>query len=172
MAALALGVACVVATLLGPPPGDDELEGAIEEGAENAALLDAAEAVAVLGDAPVALATVAVVALAVWRLRGPRLAAVAPLAALMAPVTSLTEGPLGSDSPSGHSAYVAAVFGFLVLLALDAGRRALAALAALPIVAMSFALVLIDSHSPIEVVAGLLLGGGWLFAVLATVLRR
>ena len=170
--ALALGVACVVATLLGPPPGDDALESAIESGGDNRALRDVAEAVTALGDAPVALATVVVIALAVWRLRGLRLAVVVPLAALMAPLTSLTEGPLGSDSPSGHSAYVAAVFGFFVVQALEAGRRGLAALAAIPIVAMPLALVLIDSHSPIECLAGLLLGGGWLLAVLATVLRR
>lgn len=159
----------IAATVWGPPPGDDELESAIESGGDNRALRESAEAVAALGDAPVALATVLVIALAVWRLAGPRLALVAPLAALMAPLTSLTEGPLGSDSPSGHSAYVAAVFGFLVLLALGARRRFLAALAATPIVAMPLALILIDSHSPIETLAGLMLGGGWLMAVLATV---
>ena len=162
----------IAATVWGPPPGDDELESAIESGADTRALREGAEAVAVLGDAPVALATVVLIALVVWRLAGPRLALVPPLAALMAPLTKLTEGPLGSDSPSGHSAYVAAVFGFLVLVALGARRPVLAALAAVPVIAMAFALVLIDSHSPTEVLAGLLLGAGWLLAVLATVLRR
>lgn len=168
-ASLALGLAFVAASVWGPLPGDDELEAAIESAGDSGVLHDAAEAVAVLGDAPVAFVTVVVVALVAWRHGGPRLALVVGLASFMAPVTALTEGPLGSDSPSGHSAHVAAIFGFLVLLALRERRRLLAAAAAVPIVAMALALILIDSHSPTEVLAGLLLGAGWLLAVLALV---
>jgi membrane-associated phospholipid phosphatase len=167
--ALALGLAFVAASVWGPLPGDDALESAIESGGDDRALRDVAEAVTALGDTPVALATVAALALVVWRVAGPRLALVLLLAALMAPLTKLTEGPLGSDSPSGHAAYAAAVFGFCVVLALAARRRLLAALAGAPVVAMPLALVLIDSHSPTEALAGLLLGAGWLLALLATV---
>ena len=159
----------MAATVLGPPPGDDALESAIESGGDDRALRDVAEAVTALGDDVVAFATTLLVAATAWRWGGRRLALIVALAPLMALLTRVAEAPLGSDAPSGHAAYAGAVLGFAVLAAASSRLPLVAALAALPVLAMPFALILIDSHSPTEAFAGLLLGAGWLLALLATV---
>lgn len=76
-------------------------------------------------------------------------------------VTHLHAGTL----PSGHVAFVTSVFGLLAVAAAPTPRRALIA----PVVAVTIGVtrVLTGAHWPGDVVAGYLLGSGWLLLVLA-----
>ena len=168
---LALSAAISLAAVVGLP-GEDAVEGRVERAGTREWVRDAAEAVIGLGAAPAVLLTVLAGSLAVWRRWGLRVALVVPATVLVAVVARASEVLLDGDAPSGHTAYVTAMFGLFVVLALDRGRRAAALLAALPVVAMGPAGVVMDYHSPLEVLAGYALGAGWLLALLATVAGR
>lgn len=131
-------------------------------------VLDAALTLASLGDAGVALVTVAVLTI-YSRLRGGVRAAVLPAAtAAVVVFTTIAKDLPGRETslPSGHAAYAAAIGGFAAWLLLRAGHpRRAAALFALGLL-MAPARVIEGVHEPLDVVAGAALGVAWLLAVL------
>jgi undecaprenyl-diphosphatase len=75
----------------------------------------------------------------------------------------------GLNFPSGHVAYATAVFGAVAWLAWGRRQRAIAVTAVALIVLMGVDRVLSRAHLPSDVLAGYLVGGAWLFLVLALV---
>lgn len=82
----------------------------------------------------------------------------------------------GLESPSGHAAMSAAVYGgFAAVIGANAGRWARTALivgAAALIIAIPLSRVVLHVHTPIEVVVGLAVGLAAVVIILATVARR
>jgi undecaprenyl-diphosphatase len=107
-----------------------------------------------------------------WALLVPAAAAVVVLNATLKQVfgpTPLWQGMrhLGLNFPSGHVAYVTAVFGVAAWTAWRCGQRAIAASCVALIVLMGIDRVIARAHLPSDVLAGYLVGGAWLCLVLA-----
>jgi undecaprenyl-diphosphatase len=131
-----------------------------------------------LGSPPVALLTVATLALVLWRRLGVRAAVyvvacsavVVPdalLNELLGPTPTFLAGVSGSapNFPSGHTTYATAVFGGLGLLALVHRAVDLALLGAAAVVLMAASRVLFGVHYLSDVLAGFALGAAWLSLV-------
>jgi membrane-associated phospholipid phosphatase len=130
---------------------------------------DVALSIATLGDAGVAVVTVAALSAVSYAREGVR-AAILPFAAVGVVVfTTLAKDlPGGHDTtlPSGHTAYAVAVGGFAAWMLVAAGRpRGAVALFALCLL-MAPARVIEGAHRPIDVVTGAALGFAWLLVVL------
>lgn len=138
-------------------------------GRSDATVRDLARTVATLGDAGVAIATVAALSAVTYAREGVR-AAILPFAAVGVVVftTIAKDLPGGHDTtlPSGHAAYAVAVGGLAAWTLAAAGRpRSAAVLFALSLL-MAPARVLEGAHRPIDVVTGAALGVAWLLVVL------
>ena len=130
---------------------------------------DAALTVASLGDAGVAVVTVAALSAVSYAREGVR-AAILPFAAvgvvLFTTIAKDLPGGHETTLPSGHTAYAVAVGGFAAWMLAAAGRpRAAAVLFALCLL-MAPARVIEGAHRPIDVVTGAALGLAWLLVVL------
>ncbi|MGY1855781.1 phosphatase PAP2 family protein [Modestobacter sp. SYSU DS0290] len=84
-------------------------------------------------------------------------------------VVDLTEGlPVGASWPSGHSGMAVALYGALAVLVISygVGRRRWAVLAVPVLLAPAIGItrIHIAAHHPTDVLAGLLLGTGWVLA--------
>jgi membrane-associated phospholipid phosphatase len=130
---------------------------------------DVALTVATLGDAGVALVTVAALSAVSYAREGVR-AAILPFAAVGVVVftTIAKDLPGGHDTtlPSGHTAYAVAVGGFAAWMLTTAGRPRSAALLFALCLLMAPARVIEGAHRPIDVVTGAALGFAWLLVVL------
>lgn len=132
-----------------------------------------------VGTPAVAVVTVLVLAALFDRLLGRRWAALVVVAAAVVVLNATLKqlfGPTplwvgqhnrGHNFPSGHVAYVTSLFGLLCVVALDRGRRAIAAACGAVIVIMGFERVVGETHLPSDVLAGYAVGGAWLCALLA-----
>ncbi len=85
-------------------------------------------------------------------------------------VADLTSGlPSGASWPSGHAAAAAALYGAVAALVIGYGRgqrrRAVLALPVLLAPAIGITRIYVAAHYPTDVLAGLLLGGLWVYAV-------
>lgn len=140
-----------------------------------------------LGSPLVAVTTVAVVTWFVARRCGGRWAVLTPLT-LVAPaaanvikrvtgpteLASLLQGvpPQSVGSlPSGHAAFVSALFGLVAVLGLAARRWDVAVAAAIPILATGPTQVLRGAHFPADMLAGYALGFAWLLTMLLLAAR-
>lgn len=135
-----------------------------------------------LGSPLVALLTVAVVAWFIARRCGVRWGVLTPLvfgAPVIANIIKRASGPTELASllqglppqtigslPSGHAAFVSALFGLVAVLGLAAGRRDVAVAAAIPVLATGPTQVLRGAHFPADMVAGYALGFAWLLTLL------
>jgi membrane-associated phospholipid phosphatase len=127
----------------------------------------------------VAIVTVAVIASAVAQNLGARWGVLVVAASAVAVWSSLLKhvlGPTplwhelgrpGESYPSGHVAYATALGGFLLVLALWRGQRALAVAAGAVIVIMGPQRVIAETHLPSDVIGGYAVGAAWLCVVLA-----
>jgi membrane-associated phospholipid phosphatase len=125
-------------------------------------------AVVRLGDAGVALVTVAALATSA-RLRGGRRAALLPVAAAaVVVVTTIAKHLPGrlTTLPSGHAAYAMAVGGYAAWRLLRAGRPRSAAAVLVLALAMAPARVIEGAHRPVDVITGVALGLSWTLVVL------
>lgn len=141
-----------------------------------------------LGSPLVAVITVAVVTWFVARRCGARWAVLTPLTFLApaaANVIKRATGPTELASllqgvppqsigslPSGHAAFVSALFGFVAVLGLAARRWDVAGAAAIPILAIGPTQVLRGAHFPADMLAGYALGFAWLLTMLVLAARR
>lgn len=112
---------------------------------------------------------------------GPRYAALLLAAAGVVVLTAALKAVLGptplwtewfgagedANFPSGHAAYAASAFGFVVVVARAAGQLEIAVAGGMLIGGMGPAAVLSRIHLPSDVLAGYALGGAWLLVVLA-----
>jgi membrane-associated phospholipid phosphatase len=133
----------------------------------------------VLATPYVAAATVLILAAVAWEVAGPRWAALVVAAAgvvvlnaalkhVFGPTPLWTEHHFkGINLPSGHVAYVTALFGLVAWLALDRGRRAAAAACLLLVALIGPARIVAGTHLPSDVLAGYAVGLAWLALVLA-----
>ncbi len=135
-----------------------------------------------LGSPLVALLTVAVVAWFVARRCGVRWGVLTPLvfgAPVIANIIKHASGPTELASllqglppqtigslPSGHAAFVSALFGLVAVVGLSGGRRDVAVVAAIPVLAIGPTQVLRGAHFPADMVAGYALGLAWLLTLL------
>lgn len=160
-------------------PPDEALRGWM---IDPSSLPEAIHAVTVAYDAlgfpAVAVVTVAILAWVVTRRLGPRFGVLLVAAAGVPALTTVLKAILGTAPlqhevrgdhpafPSGHTAYAAALFGFLAWLALWRRRRDLAAAALVVVVGMGPARIAQAAHWPSDVIAGYAIGFAWLLAVL------
>ena len=126
---------------------------------------------------PFAVAVLIVLAAAVW-MRRARVAAAAAVMILGANVTTqllkaLTEAPrdpawlLETGWPSGH-ATAATSLGLCVVLVAPAALRPYAvAAAALAVLTLAYSILVVGSHRPSDVLAGMLMAGAWTGIVMA-----
>ena len=167
--------------LVGPLPGETAIEPWFRgepnpPGADNtAAFFDA------LGSPPVVAASVAFGGWVLARRLGPRHAVLLLVAACVVLVSTAVKAIVGptplwtewnmpdgdANLPSGHAAYAAAAFGYVIHVARRAGSLEVAAAAGALIGGMGPAAVIGRSHLPSDVLAGYALGFGWLLLVLA-----
>ncbi len=130
---------------------------------------DVALSIATLGDAGVAVVTVAALSAVSYAREGVR-TSVLPFAAVGVVVftTIAKDLPGGHDTtlPSGHTAYAVAVGGFAAWMLAVAGRPRGAALVFALGLLMAPARVIEGAHRPIDVVTGAALGFAWLLVVL------
>jgi undecaprenyl-diphosphatase len=132
------------------------------------------------GTAPVAFATVALGACIAWRRVGGRAALLVLAASGVVLVTAAAKSILGptlayeqilqrvTDSfPSGHVSYATAVFGAFAWLGWSHRVPELAGVALLLILLTGPSTVIRGGHVPSDVLAGYLVGGGWLLLCLA-----
>jgi len=175
-------LACTVAAcwavvaLAGSFPGDRKV--AAEVAKENLGTVGLAPAHALdfLGQPPVALTVVALLALITgWRL-GWRPAALVIAALGASAITTLlkhlvdrqrpTNGvELDPSFPSGHTAWATALFGLIFMLAIRRRRYRAAAGAALIVTAMGPSRLLLGVHYFSDVLAGYAVGLAWLLAL-------
>ncbi|HEX8102359.1 MAG TPA: phosphatase PAP2 family protein, partial [Solirubrobacteraceae bacterium] len=117
--------------------------------------------------------------LALARRLGPRYAVLLAAAAAVVVLTSALKAVLGPtplwvewfgakdvNFPSGHAAYAASAFGFVVVVARAAGWLEVAAAAGMVIGGMGPAALLARSHLPSDILAGYALGTAWLLVLL------
>lgn len=136
-----------------------------------------------LGSASVAVGTVAVAAIVLWRnvggwaAIGLGLAAAAVLAssglkAVLEPTSAELQrmGPTAlANFPSGHVVYATAVFGYLAVMGWRSGRREVTVIMVALVLMMGPAMVMRVAHVPSDVLAGYALGGAWLCLTLVAV---
>ena len=160
--------------------GDDELPGeaGLQDDIESSMdrhewLNDTVDFFVDMSVAPVALVTVLVAYHFVRRELAARTALLVPAAAAAGIAARVVKEVLGGHLPSGHAAYVVATFGLLTALALDRGRRDVAAVTAGFMVVVPPCLFAQGTHTAIAILAGIALGLAWLVAVLfaSTLLR-
>lgn len=138
-----------------------------------------------LGKPLFAVLAVAAASWLVWRGRGLRAAAfvalgsaaVVPNAVLKAllsptPLWEAVRPASGANFPSGHVAYAVGLAGALAWLAWDRGRRDLVLIALAFVALMGPSRVWTGSHLPSDVLAGYLVGLGWLLLVHAVLWPR
>jgi undecaprenyl-diphosphatase len=77
----------------------------------------------------------------------------------------------GANYPSGHVAYAVGLAGALAWLAWERGRRDLVVIALVFVVLMGPSRVWTGAHLPSDVVAGYLVGAGWLLVVRVLLVR-
>lgn len=88
------------------------------------------------------------------------------------PLWEATHADPGANYPSGHVAYAVGLAGALAWLAWERGRRDLVVLAVVFVALMGPSRVWTGAHLPSDVVAGYLLGAGWLLIVAALLRPR
>lgn len=138
-----------------------------------------------LGSPPVALLTVAALAVVLWpRLGGRSVAFTLACAAVVLPEAALNAilGPapeivavdrtIPAGFPSGHVAYATALFGGMATIALMRGHPDVAGLAAAVAVLMGPARVVKGVHLVSDVLAGYALGLAWLIGMVLAVWGR
>ena len=133
-----------------------------------------------LGDRGVAIATLVTLIAVVWEELGRRAAAgVAASATVVLVVAAFKEVAhrtdvaffgVGPNYPSGHVAFVTAVFGYTSWATLRAGHRALGIALIVPVLVVGPSVVLLGSHPPSDALGGYALGAAW--AIGATLLTR
>lgn len=129
---------------------------------------------AAIGTPAVSVLTVAAACWFAARQAGPRAVALILLAYGGVAVNALLKvasgptplmierAPDGLNYPSGHTVYAVVLGGAIALIACQHGRRDIAAACALVIAAMGPARVIIETHFVSDVIAGYLVGFGWL----------
>lgn len=190
LAPLALGLYVVSALLVvwahrrGALPGEADVMDALFLRPTLAPNLQrAARDLVTLGSPPAVLVTITVVTAVVAARFDRRTAVLVPLtvgAGVIAAVAKLATGPtrvatelspfnpsVHGTSPSGHTAYLTALLGLIAVLGLSRGRRVIAVVVALLLVATGAALVIRNAHFPGDVLAGYALGAAWLATLLA-----
>ncbi|MBJ7470144.1 MAG: phosphatase PAP2 family protein [Solirubrobacteraceae bacterium] len=183
--AVLVAVGCFVAVLVlrlwlkwvGPLPGDRWAEHHLEGVALEQPWTDLGAFFSVIGGPAVASLTALVALWFAWRAGGWLAAAFVALACAGVVANVLLKvlsGPTplmilkygdpqpGLNYPSGHTVYAVVMFGSLAWLAWARGRRDLAVVLVVLIAAMGPARVLTDAHFVSDVVAGYLVGFGWL----------
>lgn len=164
---------------VGPLPGDRWAEHHLEGVALEQPWTDLGVFFSVIGGPAVALLTAVVALTFAWRAGGWLAASFVALACAGVVFNvglKLLSGPTplmllkygapdpGFNYPSGHTVYAVVMFGSLAWLAWAGGRRDLAIVLGLLIAAMGPARVLTDAHFVSDVVAGYLVGFGWLLS--------
>jgi membrane-associated phospholipid phosphatase len=183
--ALGLAGALLVPTLLlgaytlrrGPLPGEAGLFDAplrVPPGARQIA--DAAAFLVGLGAPLVAAALVLLLAAVVLELDGRAGALLIVLAAAAAPIASVLKAGYGKQAiqhlvpvahyPSGHVAFVAAVFGMTGLLALARRRVLVACCCVVPVGGIGPAVLIEGGHVASDVAGGYLLAAAWILTCL------
>lgn len=161
-------------------PGEQRLTYALQQTILHPVVEDAATLVLALGAPSVAVSTVALGTAVVWRRLGVHdallvLAAsgvvfiAAAAKSFVGPTTAFQQifGFATENFPGGHTSYAAAVFGAFAWLGWCHGSRDVCALTLLLIAIMGPATVAAGGHVPSDVLAGYLVGGGWLLACIA-----
>lgn len=170
---------------VGPLPGELPVVDRVYDRRDKDWLIEAFRPFVDLALPSAVVVAVVVVGWFTWRIAGLRWAIAAPLALvapLVARIVKTSTGPtdvavqvqgLGLDAagslPSGHAAYVAAMFGFVAALGLSRGRWDVAAAAAVPIVGMGPATIINGAHYPGDILAGWALGLGWVCTLLLVI---
>jgi membrane-associated phospholipid phosphatase len=164
---------------VGPLPGERWLEAHVPELASTQTL-QAGNFFTGFAVPIVAGITVVLVTLIVRHGMGWRVALLVPAAAAVAvparvlkellPTTPLSGALHGYHSqgglPSGHTAYAAALFGLLAVLAFHRRRGELVLLCVTILAGMGISLLIGRAHLPSDVLAGYALGFGWTLALL------
>lgn len=166
----------------GPLPGEDALyDRPLIPPFRGQAINDVSLALIGLGAPAVALGLVLVFALVLFGI-GERagavlvmaVSAVAPLTAMLKPLFGeqpLQKLPPIAHYPSGHVAFVSAVFGMTALLAVAGRRRLLAACLVVPILGIGPAVLIGGGHVASDVAGGYLLAAAWILVVLVVTPR-
>lgn len=139
--------------------------------AYHGGLRDASLAIARIGDAGVAVATVLALSVYCWVRAGTR-AALLPWATVsVVAFTTIAKNLPGRETtlPSGHAAYSTAIGGLAAWLFIRAGRPWWAGIVFLLGLSMAPARVIEGAHLWPDVAAGVALGFAWLLGVLVLV---
>ncbi len=173
----------VYAARRGPLPGEDALfDRPLIPPFWNQEAADVSVVLVGLGAPVVALALVVMIG-AILLEAGERTgAALVVIASAVAPLTAVIKPLFGEHPlqelaaiahyPSGHVAFVTAVFGMAALLAVAGGRRVLAACLAIPVLGIGPAVLVGGGHVASDVVGGHLLAAAWVLAVLVGAAHR
>jgi membrane-associated phospholipid phosphatase len=164
---------------VGPLPGDRLAASRLLLGPQGDLIGQLAKFYEAVGSPIAAIATVVVATWTIYRRDGPRVAAGVLLAAAVVLVTAALKALWGptplvaaiapkaaANYPSGHTAYVTSVLGYIAVVGRQHRQAELVVVCLLLVAGMGPARVADRSHLVSDVLGGYLLGAAWLILVI------